>query len=339
MAFLPQSRVNTAFTQTVFLILFIATLFFVDAKNFAYDATENESVSNSQTSENDPEKDCIWFRLIRDDKAPVKLQTSIVSYTGEYQDADGSTRPISVDLIGAIHLADKEYYEAINNEFKGYETVVFELVANKGVDIKEVLKEERESKEKEQFSPLDVVSISQVFMGKALDLVYQMDGIDYTADNLVRGDIDAEEFIVQLFANGDVGAFLTDMILSAFFGETSDGQAEGMIAVLISAKDRRLALRRLFALELLKSSIADVEKEAKSLESSEKPERESVLIQMRNKKAIQAVQRELKSGKSKIAVFYGAAHLPDLENRLKNDLELRQTGEPRWFTAWDMTKK
>ncbi|MBP5622738.1 MAG: hypothetical protein J6X44_12065, partial [Thermoguttaceae bacterium] len=149
--------------------------------------------------------------------------------------------------------------------------------------------------------------------------------------------------------NGDVGEFFVDNFFSGFNDETL-GQLEGWGIVLLSAKNRRLALRRLFAVELLNSSLDDIDKETKRLEKSEPnddvdadaiqkatgEDREGVLIHLRNKKAIEAVKKELDDGKTKIAVFYGAAHLPDLERRLEKEFGLKREGEPRWFDAWNM---
>ena len=227
------------------------------------------------------------------------------------------------------------------------------MVAPKGSDTKQLFaeeaKEDENGKKKSSVSPLDFVSYSQIKMSEALGMVHQKDGIDYLADNFVRGDMDAEDFIIQLFSNGDVGEFFVDNFFSGFSDETL-GQMEGWGIVLLSAKNRRLALRRLFAVELSDSELNDIDKETRRLEKGEPnddvdsdalqkasgEEREGVLIHLRNKKAIEAVKKELDAGKTKIAVFYGAAHLPDLNRRIEKNLGLTRDGEPRWFNAWNM---
>lgn len=312
--------------------------------------SEPDSHNAQIASEN---RESPWFRIVRDGKAPVALQTSIVRHSGSYVGKDGQARDVSVDLVGAIHLAEPEYYDALNEEFKNYETVVFELVAPKGSDTKQLFaeeaKEDENGKKKSSVSPLDFVSYSQIKMSEALGMVHQKDGIDYLADNFVRGDMDAEDFIIQLFSNGDVGEFFVDNFFSGFSDETL-GQMEGWGIVLLSAKNRRLALRRLFAVELSDSELNDIDKETRRLEKGEPnddvdsdalqkasgEEREGVLIHLRNKKAIEAVKKELDAGKTKIAVFYGAAHLPDLNRRIEKNLGLTRDGEPRWFNAWNM---
>ncbi len=320
---------------TALLLVFPA--FLSDARLFARLAEpESQNTADAATKE----ADSPWFRLEREGKTPVALQTSIVRFSGSHIGNDGQSRETSVDLVGAIHLAEREYYDALNEEFKNYETVVFELVAPKGSDVKELFAE-REKKEggKAGVSPLDFVSYSQIKLGEALGLIHQTDGINYFADNFVRGDMDSEDFLIQLFSNGDVREFLVDSFFEGFCDETL-GQFEGWGVVLLCAQNRRLALRRLFAVELSKGELNDIDGETKRLENDEKDEeREGVLIHLRDKKAIAAVKKELDAGKTKIAVFFGAAHMPDLERKLEKEFGLKRDGEPRWLDAWKMKKE
>jgi hypothetical protein len=63
----------------------------------------------------------------------------------------------------------------------------------------------------------------------------------------------------------------------------------------------------------------------------------STILTERNRKAFEVLDRELKAGKKKLGVFYGAAHLPDMEKRLLNDFGMKRSGE-RWVTAWSLTE-
>lgn len=293
--------------------------------------TENVDSSNSN-ADSDNLKDSRWFRLVKENGLPVELDTSIVRYAGVYKDKAGVEREVSVDLVGAIHLAEKSYYDSINAEFKQYETVVFELISAKGVDPKVSIRAERESQSSPSFSPLNIVSLSQMYMSRALGLVYQIDGVDYLADNLRRGDMDAEDFIIQLFTNGDALNFVSDAFFSSFFpGE--DATFESWAIALLVSKDRRLTLRRLMAMELLRSALDEIDDASKKINAGGK---ENVLIQLRNKEAMKVAVSELNAGKTKIAIFYGAAHLPDLERRLENELHLTRDPNTRWFPAWNM---
>jgi hypothetical protein len=61
----------------------------------------------------------------------------------------------------------------------------------------------------------------------------------------------------------------------------------------------------------------------------------STLITERNKKALQVLRRELDAGKKRIAIFYGAGHLPDMEARLIRDFRAERQ-QTEWIVGWDL---
>ena len=266
----------------------------------------------------------LWLRLERNERGvPLRLATSIVRFEGEFRADDGKTRPVSVDLIGAIHLGEAAYYERLNAEFQEYETVVFELVAEEGFDVKD-LAAAHEAKKQGAASPLDAISFLQQSLSDALGLVYQTDGIDYSAPNLKRGDADADEFLARLTTGGDIPLFFANSSLESLFS-SENGRFEGWALACLLAKDKRLTLRRLFADELARTELT-VDPDA----------RETALIHYRNEIAVDVAKKELEAGKTKIAVFYGAAHLDDLARRVEKTLQNSRRSEPRWIAAWSM---
>jgi hypothetical protein len=63
-----------------------------------------------------------------------------------------------------------------------------------------------------------------------------------------------------------------------------------------------------------------------------------LLIDDRNAACMKVFQQQLARGKKKIAIFYGAAHMPDFERRLIQDHGMkRQSVE--WYNAWDLAPK
>jgi hypothetical protein len=60
-----------------------------------------------------------FIRFVEEEKSD-SLQTAVVSYE--------SPQKVKVDLVGAIHIADKAYFDALNTRFKGYDAVLYELV-------------------------------------------------------------------------------------------------------------------------------------------------------------------------------------------------------------------
>jgi hypothetical protein len=64
---------------------------------------------------------------------------------------------------------------------------------------------------------------------------------------------------------------------------------------------------------------------------------ENTLIKGRNVKAFKILREELEAGKEKLAVFYGAGHLPDMAERLEAEFEMNAK-KTTWLNAWDLTR-
>ncbi|MDC0323137.1 hypothetical protein OAL33_00985, partial [Akkermansiaceae bacterium] len=59
------------------------------------------------------------FLRVKESEKSAKLQTAITTY-----EKDGA----KVALIGAIHIADQSYYDALNKKFATYDRVLFEMI-------------------------------------------------------------------------------------------------------------------------------------------------------------------------------------------------------------------
>jgi hypothetical protein len=62
---------------------------------------------------------------------PLRLQTAITRFVPAGTDSD----TVVVELVGAVHVGDADYYEALNKRFEGYEVVLYEMVAPEGAKI------------------------------------------------------------------------------------------------------------------------------------------------------------------------------------------------------------
>ena len=73
-----------------------------------------------------PETEAGYIRFREHDKGAV-MEVAVIQMknakTGE-----------QVDLIGAVHIGDKAYYEELNKIFKGYDRVLYEMVKPKEMD-------------------------------------------------------------------------------------------------------------------------------------------------------------------------------------------------------------
>jgi hypothetical protein len=62
----------------------------------------------------------------------------------------------------------------------------------------------------------------------------------------------------------------------------------------------------------------------------------STILTERNKRALRVLGEQIGAGHDRIGIFYGAAHLPDMQRRLVKEYGLRKTSV-RWIEAWDLT--
>ena len=59
------------------------------------------------------------------------------------------------------------------------------------------------------------------------------------------------------------------------------------------------------------------------------------LIDDRNQAAMRVLGKELAKGKKKLGIFYGAAHMPYFEKRLRDEYDLVPVST-HWLRAWDL---
>ncbi|MCF6263121.1 MAG: hypothetical protein L3J24_05990 [Xanthomonadales bacterium] len=131
-----------------------------------------------------------FLRIHKDTKGrTIALQLANARHIPE-QDA---ANDLVVDLISAAHIADKSYYENLNEFFKTYDVVLYELVAPEGTKVGE----NTDSKNKSLISSL------QRGMQNALGLSFQFDEVDYLASNFVHTDISLTDFKQSMTDKGE----------------------------------------------------------------------------------------------------------------------------------------
>ena len=249
---------------------------------------------------------------------PVSMDTAVVSYVR----ADGSDSDLRVDLVGAVHVGDKSYYDELNKLFESYDAVLYELVAPEGTKIPKGGRKNGGS--------AHPIGAMQDGLKSLLDLDHQLDCIDYSKENFIHADMSPEEFAKTMADRGEsfVQMFLRMMGAGmAQQGGTSD--AALLMALFASPDERTQRLKVEFARQMgsMEGQMAAINGETGS-----------TIITERNRKAFEVLDRELKAGKKKIAVFYGAGHLPDMEERLLRDFHMKRSDQ-KWLTAWSLRKK
>lgn len=228
-----------------------------------------------------------------------------------YRNGDG----ITVDLVSAVHVADREYFQAIENRLSDYHRVLYEMVADP------------EGAPAPVAPSMSVIGLMQGGMKNALGLAFQLDEIDYASPTFVHADLTPREFssIMQQRDESLVGLLVRAWALGlADPGATASADAE--LFKVLFASNRQLALRRMLARQLVDQS---------SLFETISGDDGTTLIEGRNARALEVMARELEAGHTHLAIFYGAGHMPDFARRLKNDFGFRHVAT-EWLTAWDL---
>jgi hypothetical protein len=245
-------------------------------------------------------------------KTAEALETSILRFLRE----EPGKPPVQVDLVGVVHIGERAYYDELNKLFKEYDAVLYELVAPEGTRVPK-------GGGKGGANP---VSALQKGLQTMLALEYQLEHIDYHADNFIHADMTPEE-MSQSMADRKESWFQMMLRMMGQGMAQQPRQANGDLNLFsaLFAKDRATRLKRVFA-----QQFEDME----GLSAFDGPEG-STLITERNKKALRVLNRELMDGKRRIAIFYGAGHMKDMEDRLINEFRMRRVSAT-WLTAWRM---
>ena len=275
------------------------------------------------TKQSEAKKDADKTKFIRlrrgEDNKPIALETAVVRYVPKEGD-----KKIVVDLIGAVHVGDKSYYDELNKRFADYDVLLYELVAPPGAKIP---KGGRGGK-----SSGHPVGAMQDGLKTMLDLDHQLDLIDYTAENFVHADMSPEEFSKTMADRGEsfMQMFFRLMGQGAAQQATGSSNDFGMLMALFS-RDRAVRMKVAMA-----EQFENLEGQMAAFDGPDG----STIITERNKKAFEVLDRELKNGKTKIGVFYGAGHLPDMEERLLNHFKMKRAdGDVQWVPAWSLETK
>ncbi len=261
----------------------------------------------------DAKKD--YVRYVGDDKAG-KLETIVISM---------KKGDVKLDLIGAVHIGDKAYYSALSELFKGYESLLFELVDGQRLK-EEVEGKKEEPSEKETDPAFAFIRGMMTGLSTYFKFQYQTEGIDYHSKNFVHADVSLDEFQQMQDEKGESFFKLFQKALRAQMTIGTDKNAE--------PKGSQLLLALLGDSSGLKVAMARSLASADALLDAIEGEEGTVILSERNKVALRVLEKQVAAGKKNLGLFYGAAHFADMEKRLVK-MGYERTGE-RWMTAWDI---
>jgi hypothetical protein len=272
--------------------------------------------TSKSTSANSSDDKPIFVRNSTSDDGTLKAMETAIA---KYHVVNGPFEKAQIDLVGAVHVGQMEYYTELNKRFKDYDAVLFELVADPDIRI---------AGRRDSEGVINPVSSLQVAMKDALELDFQLDGIDYEAKNFVHADMTPDEFMEDMSKRKDSFVKMFARLMgSSIAMQSSQGNQDAAILAALMNPDRTRALRRVFAQQLQSSEM--------QMAGIADANGQSTLVTERNGKAMKVLEEQLKKGKTKIAIFYGAAHLDDMHLRLLKDFNAKLEGI-EWLEAWDL---
>ena len=274
------------------------------------------STSSPTPNSVNPEKERTKFlRLKKDGDKPVALQVA----NARYIPINGIPNDMHVDLISAVHIADKSYYQHLNKIFKNYDVVLYELVAEEGTRVGTQKAGEGKS----------LLSTIQQGMKNVLGLTFQLEEVDYSSKNFVHADISADDFKNSMEEKGEsfFSMFLNMWLVSMQQQATNPDAVSDMdLMVAMFSQNRERDLKIVAAKQFMQMDpVMD------AIEGDEG----STIITARNLKALKVLRQEMEKGHKKIAIFYGAAHMQEMEKVLMTEFKFKPA-QVDWVDAWDL---
>jgi len=253
----------------------------------------------------------------------------------------------AVWLTGVSHLGDPAYYSALQSHLDSQTLVLYEGVGaaeseNHDTPTAEPDTSGHANEDSPAASPAapDPRGSFQSAMAASLGLVFQLEAIDYRRENFRNSDLSItqlRDLMTQTEAgSGQAGASESFESLLQLMEGNSWFDALLQVALrLLGANPKFQALGRLALIDLL----GQIQGDPSRLQGlpPEMKQLLEVLLERRNEKVIADLKAQLpKTDRhGSIAIFFGTGHMPDMEKRLRSELNYRPVSDV-WFTAFDV---
>lgn len=222
-----------------------------------------------------------------------------------------------IDLVGAIHIARPDYYQRLQQRLDRSDLVLFEGVTARKNDAIQTGGENKGAYKR---------------LADSLGLSVQNSGIDYGRKSFRRCDLSLEEMMAildQEIAAGGAGAEAARQARDEFTQLKGVLSGSSILTNLVMGLiGTSPLLREQVLLMTVSSGLGNSEEKELS------PRLRQLILQDRNEHVAGELRKLLRSGarNRRIAVFFGAAHLPDFERRLRS-MGYAPAGGPAWNSA------
>jgi hypothetical protein len=241
-----------------------------------------------------------------------RVQTAITTYAR----VDG----VAVSLIAAVHVGDRAYYDRLQQLFTNYDALLYEMIRDRDDPAPAVAQADHP------------VSQLQIGLKSLLDLEFQLDRIDYAKTNFVHADLDPATFARLQKEKGEtiLGLLLRVALEEeARQREPTDSSLESLqflLALFHPNRAHHLKLLLGRQMDRIENMLAGIE-----------DDQGTVLVRGRNEHALRVLQDQIRRGRKKLALFYGAGHMPDFAQQLEQ-AGFKKIAQ-RWETAWDIRRQ
>jgi hypothetical protein len=279
-----------------------------------------------------------YVRISNTDSNHIQLQIAARQFLPAHR-----REPI-VWLTGVSHIGESNYYAALQTHLDAQTLVLFEGVGtaereNATKDSENTVANDAYKRESPAETRANRASL-QSAMAAALGLVFQLEAIDYRRRTFRNSDLSISQ-LRQLMSQAETGSGQPgasesfENLVQVMDGNSWFDALLQLALRFLGANPKFQALGRLALIDLLgqiqgdPSRLGGLPPEMKQLLE--------VLLQRRNEKVISDLKVEIKrvGRPASIAIFFGTGHMPDLETRLRSELNYRPSQEV-WFTAFDV---
>jgi hypothetical protein len=228
-------------------------------------------------------------------------------------------------LTGATHIGESNYFRALQAHLDAQELVLFEAIKPRpGGSGAGVVPEAEEGS-------------LQLTLAESLGLAFQLKAINYRRPHFRNSDLSIQELQQRMMEGMEglpPGSGSTELaaLLQIMDGRSFLGAVVQFGVRLLGTSPKLQALTKLALIETTGQLQGDLS-QMKGL-PPELKKLMLVLIQSRNQAVLRDLKAALKTERTpqRISIFYGAGHMPDMEQRLRNELNY-QPVEAVWFTA------
>jgi hypothetical protein len=247
----------------------------------------------------------------------------------------------SIWLVGVSHLGSPEYFAKLQSRLDKETLVLFEGVnASRRNAAHPDLTPEANPARARVNSDLNSPEGLQPALARALGLRFQLEAIDYSRPNFQNSDLSLAELrqllLEQSVNSKDQGATREfEDLVQAMQGQSLLNALIRIAIPFLATSPGLQAVTKLVLMEVL-GQIEGNPANIHELPDSTKQLLE-VLLEHRNQRVMDDLKRELPQMEinDSIAILYGVAHMPDLEQRLRTKLHYRPT-ETYWLTVFDV---